>query len=302
MSKLDYLDLDTRQLQLLVAVHEEGSVTKAAARLGVTQSAVSHQLDRLRLILKDPLFVKSGRGIAPTSRANDLARRAVGLLEDIKAFAAPDALDLARLNETLVIAANDLQAGLLLPGLLHRLRRAAPGLSLRIIAADIPDANMLRDGRCRMIVSPRPPDATDIKQRMLFDGDYAVFYDASVRQAPERAQDYLDADHVTVLYEPSRRLEVDRFLGDQGIVRNFAVRTPNFSGIPDFLRDSDMLATLPRVLKRTVMREFAVADAPFPGPPFSMYAIWHLRDDADPLMDWVKSELVHVASEMSRKV
>ena len=69
MSAIDHSDIDGRLLQMLLAVTEERSVTRAAARLDVTQSAVSHQLDRLRAITGDPLFVKSGRGIVPTARA-----------------------------------------------------------------------------------------------------------------------------------------------------------------------------------------------------------------------------------------
>ena len=73
MSKFDWSDLDARLLQLLVAVVEVGSITGAAQRLGVTQSAVSHLLDKLRAITGDPLFVKSGRGIVATARAEALA-------------------------------------------------------------------------------------------------------------------------------------------------------------------------------------------------------------------------------------
>ena len=69
MSDFDHFDLDGHSLRLLVAVVEEGAVTRAAWRLGVTQSAVSHGLDKLRAIVGDPLFVRSGRGIVPTARA-----------------------------------------------------------------------------------------------------------------------------------------------------------------------------------------------------------------------------------------
>lgn len=73
MSKFDWSDLDAHLLQLLVAVVECASITGAAQRLGVTQSAVSHLLDKLRAITGDPLFVKSGRGIVATARAEELA-------------------------------------------------------------------------------------------------------------------------------------------------------------------------------------------------------------------------------------
>src|ERR1035437_3755400 len=87
MRKLDYSDLDGRLLQLLVAVVEAGSVTGAAQRLGVTQSAVSHLLDKLRAITGDALFVKSGRGIVATAHADQLAGKARELLMSMEGFA-----------------------------------------------------------------------------------------------------------------------------------------------------------------------------------------------------------------------
>jgi DNA-binding transcriptional LysR family regulator len=81
---LDHRDLDGRLLELLVAVFEEGSITRAAARLGVTQSAVSHLLDKLRGITGDALFVKSGRGIVATVRAEVLAGQAREVLDQLR--------------------------------------------------------------------------------------------------------------------------------------------------------------------------------------------------------------------------
>ena len=121
MSEIDHLDLDGHLLRLLLAVHEEGSITRAAQRLGVTQSAVSHLLDKLRAIVGDPLFVKSGRGIVATAHAELLAGRARVLLDDLRAFSTAG-FEPARLAACFTVAANDLQRDLLLPALLRRLR------------------------------------------------------------------------------------------------------------------------------------------------------------------------------------
>ena len=78
MKKIDHLDLDGHALARFLAVLEEGSVTAAAARLGITQSALSHSLHKLRRIVGDPLFAKSGRGIVATAHAHALAAQARG--------------------------------------------------------------------------------------------------------------------------------------------------------------------------------------------------------------------------------
>lgn len=88
MKKIDHCDIDGHALRLFLTVLEEGSVTAAAAQLGLTQSAVSHNLQKLRAIVRDPLFVKAGRGIVPTPHAKALAAQAQKLLRICKALRA----------------------------------------------------------------------------------------------------------------------------------------------------------------------------------------------------------------------
>jgi DNA-binding transcriptional LysR family regulator len=87
MRRIDHSSLDGRLLRLLLAVVETGGITAAAQRLGVTQSAVSHLLDKLRAITGDPLFVKSGRGVVATAHALRLAQDARELLVAMERFA-----------------------------------------------------------------------------------------------------------------------------------------------------------------------------------------------------------------------
>ncbi len=121
MSDLDELDIDGHLLKLLVAVVDAGSITGAAHTLGVTQSAVSHLLDKLRRIVGDPLFVKSGRGIRATARATALAPRARELMRELQRFAASGEFDPGQWRTTFTIAANDVQRELAAA----RARRAA---------------------------------------------------------------------------------------------------------------------------------------------------------------------------------
>ncbi|WP_341645526.1 LysR family transcriptional regulator [Thauera sp. SDU_THAU2] len=291
MSKIDYSHLDGRLLQLLITVVEEGSITRAAERLGVTQSAVSHLLGKLRTIVGDPLVVKSGRGIVTTTRAESLAREARILLEDMRHFTTADDFDPASLHTTFIVAANDFQRDLLLPRLLDRLRGRAPEVSLRVIPSDIPDADMLREERCHLVISPRPPDASDILHKRLFDDGYRVFYDDEQRTAPLNLLEYLAADHVTVLYAPQRTLDLDDELARRGIARRFAAMVPGFGGIPAFIHGSRRLATLPGSMASGAMRGLAHCAPPFDSRPMPMYMIWHLRHRHDPVHGWLRAEL-----------
>ncbi len=291
MSKFDYSDLDGRLLKLLVAVVEAGSITGAAQRLGVTQSAVSHLLDKLRAITGDPLFVKSGRGIVATARAESLAVQARELLSSMARFAMSGEFDPARWQTTFTVAANDFQRDVLLPPLMARLRTQAPGVALRVIASGIPSLEMLRNEHCQLVISPRPPDGADILQKRLFEDEYRVFYDPAMRSAPASKAAYLAAEHVTVVYEPRRAIDLDQWLAARGMQRNFRVMVPGFAGLPSFIRGSELLASMPGLLQTNLLRGLASTRMPVPCPTLPMYMIWHMRHQHDPAHRWLRGEL-----------
>lgn len=293
-----HLDLDGRSLALLVAVHEAGSVTAAAQRLGLSQSAVSHALDRLRALVGDALFVKSGRGIAPTARADALAAQARELLDTLRRFTRPDAFDPHRLDTTWTVAANDFQCELLLPRWLARIHAHAPGFRLRVIPSTVPTLEMLRGHECQLAISPRPPEGDDVVRKRLFADRWQVFHDPAVRAAPATLADYCAAEHVGVQYVPSMRtLDIDRWLREHDIPRKVVVTVPAFAGMRPFVLGSGRLATGPGRLVQGLMHGLAAADLPLPAPEMPMYAIWHLRHQQDPTHQWLRRQLDDVVAE-----
>lgn len=301
MRKIDHLSLDGHLLQMLVTVHAERSITRAAQRLGVTQSAVSHLMDRLREITGDALFVKSGRGIVPTPRAVQLVGQAEEILHALQRLTLPEHFEPALLERQLVIAANELQRDLLLPAVFARLREHAPRLTLRVVPSGVPTLEMLRDAHCDLIVSPRPPDGSDIVHKRLFDDRYQVFFDATRRQAPANRAEYESAEHLTVVHEPLRRIDIDDWLTQQGVRRRIIVEVQGFSGIASFLRGSTCIATLPGRLCEVQLAGFSRADVPVECPTMPMYLIWHRRDHGDPVLRWVR-EVIELESRSASRL
>jgi DNA-binding transcriptional LysR family regulator len=183
-----------------------------------------------------------------------------------------------------------------LPLLLRHARTRAPGLALRIVPSGVPSAEMLRDGDCLLAVTPRPPDAADVMQRRLFDDRYLVYYDAAARPAPASLDDYLAAEHVAVHHETRGRLDIDRFVDERGIRRRFAVTVAGFSGVAPFLRGTPFVATLPGLLRASLLRGFATVAPPLPTPPMPMFMLWHQRHQADPMHQWLRDELLAVVA------
>ena len=294
MSKFDHSDLDGKLLQLLLAVLEAGSVTGAALRLGVTQSAVSHLLDKLRAITGDPLFVKSGRGIVATARAEALGSQARELLSSMETFAHAATFESAHWQTTFTIAANDFQRDLLLPLLMEKLRAQAPQVVLRVIPSDVPSLDMLRQEHCQLVLSPRPPDGSDILQKRLFEDSYRVFFDPACQEAPRTRAQYLAAEHITVVYAPNRQIDLDQWMDTQGIVRNFRVLVPGFAGLAPFIQGSRLLATVPGMLQSHLLRGFASVKVPVACPKLPMFMVWHLRHQHSAAHQWMRQLLESV--------
>ena len=119
MNQIDHSDLSEQTLKTFLAVLEEGSVTKAAGRMGVSQSAVSHTLDKLRVIFDVPLFVRDGRGITPSARAESLRDPIEEILTRLNALCYKDEFNPIRDPVEFTIATNDFP---LIPGSSPRIR------------------------------------------------------------------------------------------------------------------------------------------------------------------------------------
>ncbi|ONG50925.1 LysR family transcriptional regulator [Pseudoroseomonas deserti] len=307
MNGIDALALDGHALRLFLAVLEEGSVTGAATRLGLSQSAASHGLIRLRGLLGDPLFVKSGRGITATPHARSLAAPAQALLDGLQGLARPADFLPERARLSLTIAANDFQRDLLLPAFFARLRATVASVSLLVVPSGAPSAALLRERGCDLIITPIPPAGTDILQKRLLTDRYACFYDPACRAAPRDAAEYLAARHITVLHPEGEPLEFDRRLEAEGITRDIALRVPGFTGIFAFLRGGEMLATLPGLLRHGGLAGLASVKLPpllgnseEPLDQLPLYMAWHRRDQQDPRHAWLRAQLVQVAAEVTR--
>lgn len=304
MNKIDHLALDGHDLELFLAVLEEGSVTAAATRLDLTQSAVSHGLNKLRRIVGDPLFAKSGRGIVATAHAQALAAKARALIDEMRSFAGGVTFDPANAQLTLTIAANDFQRDLLLPRFFGHVAAQVKSLNLRVIPSQSPSPAMLRENRCDLMITPLPPVGIDIVQKRLLRDHYVCYYDAAMRAAPASRSAYLAARHITVVYTDNERLDFDRRLAANGFHRDIAISVPSFSGVPSFLRGSQMLASMPSLLASGVMAGFAQTRIPLASrarmlAELPMFMVWHQRYQKDPAHRWIRAQLETVAATVA---
>ncbi len=166
----------------------------------MTQSAVSHTLARLRKVLRDPLFVRSGHRLTPTETALSLKEPVRNALDIINGLTDQRPFDPKSEEMKFVVAANDMQRDLIFPQLLKNAWDEGIRLQLEFMPSGQPTVGLMRDAQCQLALTPLPPDGPDIFQKSLFSGKMMCFYDADARDPPQTWEEYCDADHLTVRF------------------------------------------------------------------------------------------------------
>lgn len=288
MKEIDFLALDGKSLRTFLVVLEELSVSKAAERLGVTQSAVSHILDKLRLALGDPLFVRSGRNITATERAISLHEPVRAVLDELKALTSQRVFDPLMGSLEFTIAANDFQRDLIFPSLIRELRSEGVDITFNFIPSGHPTTDLLRQGHCQLLITPFPPDGPDIFQKRLFDDEERCFYDAKVRNAPKSKADFMTADYIDVPFKDAARVVKNVSQGNRIKPK---ITVPNFSDTAVYLKNSDMLTFQLSLMSRTHFQPFASVAIPVGGMSLTMYMAWHKREHIDPASQWLRKKI-----------
>ncbi|MET0081449.1 MAG: LysR family transcriptional regulator [Sedimenticola sp.] len=297
MKKNDYLSLDGNSLQVFVAVLEESSVSKAAKRLGVTQSAVSHTLEKLRIVLNDPLFVRSGRSIVATERALGLLNPVQEVLEGLRGLTETKDFDPTTAELEFTVAANDCQRALIFPKLVRILNERSINIRYSYIQSKIPDASLLRDGKCDLVITPFPPEGDDIFQTRLFSDKWMCFFDGSMRDAPTTKSDFLDANHLDVVFEDGgsvlQAMSSELRLGELPGVK---ITVPNFNSVTEFILGSDLVIVGLGRLGDTCLKDLNRAELPFKMEPVNMYMVWQRRTNQDPASVWLRGLIKDVVA------
>ena len=291
-------NLDLNLLRVFEAIAREGSVTAAAARLGLTQPAVSNALARLRQALGDPLFVRTPRGMRPTPLAGLLGEpvhRALALLE--QALAGTPGFDPATSARSFRFYMSDIGEIFFLPPLVERVRQLAPGVHLEAVAlapGEIGEA--LATGRIDLAIGFLPELHGAVRRQGMFRDPYVCLLRADhprIGARLTRAQ-FQDAQHALVASPGSGHRVIEQALARRGLQRHIALRVPHFTVLPEVLARTDLLLTLPGRIARVFAqdRPLRILEPPVAIPPADVALHWHERFDRDPALGWLRSLLL----------
>ena len=300
------VNISTRNLNLnlllvLDALNREQNVTRAAKRLGLTQSAVSNALAQLRLALGDPLFVRARRGVVPTERAQELAgpvRQALAIVDT--ALEGTGAFDPQKSTRSFVIAASDYTEYVVLPALLRHLEREAPGVRIEVRSwgyHEVPAS--LEAGEVDLMLGYYGALPPGHHEQPLFQEEYVCIVRKGHPTVRGRLtlKRYLALGHVLVTQRPGSIGSVDTALGRMGLSRRIGARVSHFLMVPQLVAETDLVAALSRRIAEPALKALSLSlhAPPLELPKSSVGQVWHERTHDDAANRWLRGVMAQIA-------
>lgn len=299
------MNLRSVDLNLLVALNAlltEMNVTRAAESVGLSQPAMSNALSRLRHIFKDDLLVRGPNGMQPTPRAVALAEPVRQVVRQIeRVLSSEAAFDPATSSRIFTVRLSDLLGFLLLPPLFALLQDESPELGLDIVhLSPAATVEAIERDQVDLAISMGLVHASSIRSEVLMrDRMVCVMRSGHpLSRDPLTLDAFLQARHVRVSMSPTDLRFVDAALARLGVDRKVALNVPHWLLVPHILRESDLLAVMPRRFALSLQQQqLTTRDLPLPSEPFDWSIYWHRRHDGDPALRWLRLRLAEVAKK-----
>ncbi len=304
------IELHNFDINLLVAfdlLMEEKNVSRAAERMFVTQSAMSHTLQRLRQQLDDPLLVKTPAGMKPTDRALSLVDPVKAVLRDIKRLIrAPEEFDPAQSRRRFVIAATDYMDLLVLPPLIERIALRAPGIDIHVKRTELPFPEAALEHNDLDVVLGfdtilKPP--VYLSRSKLFD-DRMICVVSKKHQVVKKREltleEYVSCKHMLISRTGTRVGLIDDWLAERALARRIALIVPHFLSAPFIVAKTDMILSLPeRIANAFVgLAPLKILPLPIELPAYDLVMVWHPLRDPDPAHRWLRDQIMEVSRSL----
>jgi len=300
------MNITATNLNLFVAFDAlvtEHSVSRAARRVGITQSAMSNSLRHLRGLFGDPLFLRTSHGVVPTPRARELAapvREALRLLEQTLG---PRVFDPAASTRTFVLIASDYVEFVLLPRLLARTGRDAPGVRIQTLPwglHQVPEE--LAHGSADLMIGFYDKVPAHHREAPLFEERYACI----VRKGHPVVRDrltlrtYTSLKHIMVSQTAGATSGIDRALAALGRSREVGLRVSHFLNVPPLVASTDLVAALSRRVAEPFARmlPLRVFEPPLKLRTSRIGMVWHDSLHDDPAHRWLRDVIAEVSAEV----
>ncbi|GAA6135368.1 LysR family transcriptional regulator [Oceaniserpentilla sp. 4NH20-0058] len=298
------MKIDLNLFTVFEAIYSEGSLTRAAARLNLTQPAISHALGRLRDRLDDPLFVRHGHKMRPTPLAQNLLPDIQAALAQLnQAIQHTRGFEPAYANKTFTLAMRDVVEARLLPPLVTGLSELGPNISAASVTMDRKNLEAkLASGEWDFAFDVLRPSPASIKQLLIMTDDLVVLKRVIGEPLKELTQEqYLEAEHIVVSTRPSGPGLVDYSLSALGLKRNIALRCQHYFAACQVVDNTDLWLTMPKVYATILADKFEKVELlpiPFKANSLDVYLYWHSSHDNDSSNKWFRQFIHELASNI----
>jgi DNA-binding transcriptional LysR family regulator len=291
---------DLNLLIVFDAVMEERNVTRAGGKIGLSQPAVSHALNRLRYMLKDELFIRAPQGMVPTPRAEQLAVPLRRALSEMQLALEPETFVPQLATRTFVLAVNNFAAVLLAPSLVTAVTSAAPGIRLDVGPSALRDMPSLLDrGELDLAIGTFVGVAERFTRAPLLEDSFVVAMRSDHPAAGRKltAEALAGLSYLEISSSDEDASFVDAWLGARGLARNITHRAPRLAAAA-ILAGTDMVAVLSRRLAEYWVQTYGLStsELPFESPVIHTGMLWHRRFDDQPAHLWLR-KLVQQTTE-----
>ncbi len=302
-SRVDLNQVDLNLLVAFDALMSEGSVTRAAARLSVGQSAMSSTLARLRKLFDDPLLVREGRGLVATPLAESLAKQVREVLDQIE-YILTDPTDFGPASDTrtFTIVASDVLSVILLKPLRARLSVEAPGVRIQVSPPVVDDAERLMRNQVDLVVTPRDafPDYLNFRSTFLFSDRHLCAVDVH-NEAVGSTLSLEEFSSLPYLATTCGRgiTTAEAQLDRLGVSRNVEFTT-SFGLVPTLLSGSRMIGLVHERLALAIADQttLRLIEPPVPLQPIHMLMLWTNSSEADPGHSWLHRKITSLIAEL----
>ena len=281
------------------AIYESGSLTAAAKNLGVTQSAVSKQLQKLRDWFGDELFVRTTAGMEPTSKAAQIIVNVETILQQVMQLTEPDSFKPEQLKGVFTVVTTSEISQRLAPSLLAVLRTEAP--SLRVVIKSLTSdyaARELETGKVGLVISVNWHAPEQLIQKRLFSDRFVCVMNRKHPLAAKRLTlaNYTASDHILVAPLGQQRGFIDDQLALKNRFRRVRLSVPDFAQLNAQLLDEHHILTVPHrialQLKQTM--PIVMKSLPFAVPGFDYYMFWHKRYQQESAHRWLREKIAEI--------
>ncbi len=296
-----------QELNMLIvfdAIMTEGSITRAAERLSMTQPAVSNSVSRMRIKWNDDLFIRSGRTIQPTLFAKNLWHQIQEPIQELSLAITPDSFNPKTSTRTFRIGAADLVVDLLWGKLRRILDDEAPNINIYAHPYTITNgAKMLEDAEVDIAIRNTESIPGAHRNQMIFTSKYCCIMrkDHPLEKGPFNLEQFANASYVMVSLSGDSTGTVDRALARHDLSRRIAMTVNHFSGVIPIVENSDLIAVIPTsAISREVLDErIIMRQSPIAISDVALAAFWHQRQESDAGLIWLKEKIVTIFSDFS---